>query len=132
MELLGIGFFELMLIFIIALIVLGPEEMVRVGAAVGKFIRNMRRSEVWRGFQRMSRAVRTFPDDLARQAGIDELRREIQSNDPRKIGRPGEGQSSPSDLTAWTQVPERLESNLSLPPVDPSDAEETDQTEPGA
>lgn len=129
MELLGIGFFELMLIFIIALIVLGPDEMVRVGALVGKFLRNIRRSDLWLGFQRMSRVIRSLPEDMAREAGIDELRREIQSNTPRRFDRPLDQDSDPSDLSAWTQIPDRIENNLTLPIAEPKNGEENDEAD---
>lgn len=106
MEILGIGPLELLLILIIALVVVGPNELVTAGATVGKFIRRFRRSETWRGFQRVSHSLRTLPEDLARQSGLDEMRKEIQAStrfveddDHSKISdmRP--------EFEAWTQPP---------------------------
>lgn len=104
MEILGIGPFELLLIIIIALIVLGPEEMVKVGSTVGNFIRKVRNSDTWQGFQRMSRALRTLPDDLAKQSGLDELRKEItDSANPDQYLASAKGREVEHDLKAWTQ-----------------------------
>lgn len=110
MEFLGIGPLELLLILVIALIVLGPDEMVKAGAAVGKFIRKIRHSETWQGFQRMSRSLKSLPEDLARQSGLEGMRKDLEKdinfNDieasPKKTNRePG--------LKAWTQTPEMIE-----------------------
>jgi sec-independent protein translocase protein TatB len=37
-----IGFFELMMIAVVALVLFGPEEMLRLAQAAGRFIRTLR------------------------------------------------------------------------------------------
>lgn len=106
MEFLGIGPLELLLILVIALIVLGPNEMVKAGATVGNFIRKVRYSDTWQGFQRMSRSLRTLPEDFARQTGIDEIRKEITGsvNIDNHEASP-KNNDTEQMLEAWTQAP---------------------------
>ena len=61
-----IGFSELTLLFLIALIVLGPERLPRVARTMG----------LWTG--RARAYVRNFTSELERQAQADELRERIQ------------------------------------------------------
>jgi Sec-independent protein translocase protein TatA len=110
MEILGIGPFELILILVISLIVLGPDEMVKAGATVGKFIRKVRLSETWQGFQRMSRSLRTLPEDLARQTGLEEMRKDITKGaNFNDFEASQKGDNVEQDLKAWTQTPEDFE-----------------------
>lgn len=106
MELLGIGPLELLLILIIALIVLGPDEMVKAGAAVGKFIRKVRLSDTWQGFQRMSRSLKTLPEDLARQTGLEEMRKDLAKDIKfNEFGATPKGDNQEPDFKAWTRPP---------------------------
>lgn len=79
MNLFGIGPLEFLFIIIIAIIVLGPKGLVEGARAVGKFIRKMVRSPLWREVVDASREIREFPGKIAREAGIekdlDDLRR---------------------------------------------------------
>lgn len=61
-----IGFSELTLLFLIALIVLGPERLPRVARTMG----------LWTG--RARAYVRNFTSELERQAQTDELRERMQ------------------------------------------------------
>ena len=45
MELFGIGPLELLFILIIALIVLGPKDMVKAGRTLGRFMRQLMMSD---------------------------------------------------------------------------------------
>ena len=113
MDFLGIGPLEFLLIFIIILLVLGPNEMIRVGAALGSFIRQVRKSEIWRSFQRMSRSMRNLPEELARQTGLDETIKDItKSAAAEKASIDKILQDNEKALSAWTKSPEKLESEL--------------------
>jgi Sec-independent protein translocase protein TatA len=72
MEVLGIGFNELVFIFIIALIVLGPRDMQKAGKTIGRWLRTLVTSDGWKVFQQTSRELRTLPNRLMREAN-DEL-----------------------------------------------------------
>ncbi|MBW8010060.1 MAG: hypothetical protein FVQ83_02300 [Chloroflexi bacterium] len=114
MDFLGIGPLEFLLIFIIILLVLGPNEMIRVGAALGSFIRQVRKSDLWRSFQRMSRTMRNLPEDLARQTGLDKTVKDIKkSAAAEKSALNKVIQESEDALNAWTKMPDKIDSKLS-------------------
>ncbi len=73
MEFLGIGPLELLFIILIALIVLGPNDMVKAGKTMGRWLRKLVTSEGWQIFQQTSRDLRYLPNKLMREAGIDEI-----------------------------------------------------------
>jgi hypothetical protein len=103
MELLGIGPFELIFILIIALIVLGPNDMVKAGRTLGRWMRTIVTSPTWRTIQQTSREIRYLPNRLIREAGLEEQISEIRT------GLPGKGQlrrdlgldQINSDLKQW-------------------------------
>lgn len=79
MEILGIGPLELLFIILIALIVLGPNDMVKAGRTVGKFMRKIVMSPSWRTFQQASRDLRYLPNKLIREAGLEELEQDVKT-----------------------------------------------------
>jgi Sec-independent protein translocase protein TatA len=85
MDILGIGPMELALILIIALIVLGPNDMVRAGKVVGKFLRSIVTSPTWRMVQQTSRDLRYLPNKLMREAGLDEIKEDLPK--PDQLGK---------------------------------------------
>jgi len=68
MDFLGIGPLELMLILVIALIVLGPNDMVKAGRTIGRFMRKVATSSTWQEV----RKIRYLPNKLMREAGLEE------------------------------------------------------------
>jgi Sec-independent protein translocase protein TatA len=77
MDILGIGPLELIIVFIIILLVLGPNEMVKTGKTIGEIFRKISRSDEWRGLNKISREIRTLPNRLAREAELENLKEEI-------------------------------------------------------
>ncbi|MFZ5880198.1 MAG: twin-arginine translocase TatA/TatE family subunit [Chloroflexota bacterium] len=73
MEILGIGPQELVVIFIIALIVLGPKDMQKAGKTIGKWLNDLVHSDGWKLFQTTSREIRNLPTNLMREANLDEI-----------------------------------------------------------
>jgi Sec-independent protein translocase protein TatA len=71
MELFGIGIWELLLIILIALIVLGPQDTVRAGRNIGRAVRRFFSSEEWRTMLQASRDIRKIPDKLLEETGLD-------------------------------------------------------------
>jgi Sec-independent protein translocase protein TatA len=69
MEILGIGPLELLFILLIALILLGPNDMVKAGRALGRILRKTVLSPT---FMDMQRTIRNLPNELMRQAGLEE------------------------------------------------------------
>ncbi len=77
MEIFGIGIQELILVFLVAIIVMGPKDMQKTGKTIGKWLRNIVTSDGWRIFQQTSRELRTLPNRLMREAN-EELQRAEQ------------------------------------------------------
>ena len=135
MEFLGVGPLELLFVLLIALIVLGPNDMVKAGRTLGKWLRKLVTSPTWQTIQQTSRDIRLLPNKLMRDAGLEEDLKElneIQKNvqSLRNI-RPDLGleevekdlkkaeqdlRSTQADLSAWTTPPS--EGTGSSPPVD--------------
>jgi len=72
MDILGIGPLELLFILIIALIVLGPNDMVKAGRTAGRLLRRVVTSPTWRMVQQTSRDLRNLPNTLIRDAGLED------------------------------------------------------------
>ncbi|MFN3491798.1 MAG: twin-arginine translocase TatA/TatE family subunit [Anaerolineales bacterium] len=81
MEILGIGINELIFILIIALLVLGPKDMQKTGKTIGRWLRDIQKSEGWKVFQQTSREIRALPTKLIRDANteINEIGKDIKS-----------------------------------------------------
>jgi Sec-independent protein translocase protein TatA len=71
MELFGIGIFEVFLVMLIALLVLGPQDTIKTGRSLGKAVRRFFRSEEWRALLEASREIRTIPEKLLEDTGLD-------------------------------------------------------------
>jgi Sec-independent protein translocase protein TatA len=108
MEFLGISPVELLVIIVILFLVLGPQDLVKLGGTLGRAIRNLRESGTWRSIQDARRQLRDLPDQLAKEAGYEdvktigkELREEIK-----------ETKAALTDLdkqvVAWTRQPDSL------------------------
>jgi sec-independent protein translocase protein TatB len=84
MQFLGIGPLEFLLIMIIAVVVLGPEGMLKAAREAGKTIRKIVRSPIWRDVMDTSREIRDIPQKIVKEAGIEEdleeLRRSTQGS----------------------------------------------------
>jgi len=95
MDILGIGVPELAFIMIIALIVLGPKDMVAAGRTFGKTMRKIITSPTWKAVRTTGQELQNLPTRLMREAGLedelDELDRDLRdaanSIDPRQIAR---------------------------------------------
>jgi Sec-independent protein translocase protein TatA len=78
MSILGIGPLELFFIVIIALIVLGPRDMVKAGRSIGRLMRRTIFSPTWINVQNK---VRNLPYELMREAGLEEEDLKIDPKD---------------------------------------------------
>jgi Sec-independent protein translocase protein TatA len=71
MELFGIGIWELLLVVLIALIILGPQDMIKLGRNLGRAVRRFFSSEEWRTMLQASKEIRTIPEKLLEETGLD-------------------------------------------------------------
>ncbi len=127
MELFGVGPMELLFILVLALVVLGPKDMVKTGQRLGKFLRNLVRSPAWKSMMNTSREIRELPTRLVRESGLEEEVAEINkmrsnldiSSLPRKLIEESgieETQQELSQLKSETYI------NVEIPkPDDPGD-----------
>lgn len=81
MEILGIGINELIFIIIIALIVLGPKDMQKTSKTIGRWLRDISRSERWKLFRQTSLKIRELPKELVKEANLElgEINKQIHS-----------------------------------------------------
>jgi Sec-independent protein translocase protein TatA len=110
MDFLGIGPLELAFILLIALIVLGPKDMVKAGKTIGRALRSIVTSENWRTIQQASKEVRNLPNRLMREAGLEDIQNELPEAEVirREIGLDEldkEMKKTQGDLADWTTAP---------------------------
>jgi sec-independent protein translocase protein TatB len=78
MDFLGVGPLELILVIILALVVIGPRDLAKLGRDAGRFLNRLYRSPAWRTMNEASRELRNLPNRLAREADLDTLKRELE------------------------------------------------------
>ena len=125
MDILGVGVPELVFILLIALIVLGPNDMQKAGKTVGTWMRKVVMSNEWREIKNASRKLKTLPNELMRQAG-DDIIPEFEQfrNDKIKVTMPKD------DFGSWSGTPtsQPSDKNRIAPPTDnrPATVQEAD------
>ncbi len=127
MEFLGIGPLELLLIILLALIILGPKDMQRVGKSLGQGLNKLVKSDTWRTVRQASEKIRTLPNELMREAELDELKKEFGEplDKPNQIAPPQQGISNriapPPPVKKPTEIPsqETQPQSESKPPEEP-------------
>ena len=129
MELFGIGPLELFFILVIALIILGPKDMVKAGRTLGRFMRKVVTSQEWRTVQKASREFKNLPNRLMREATLEELSKDFE--DINQIGGQinKEVRQVETDFSSWTTPPELLNSDDSEKEA-PAPAEEAAPSDP--
>ena len=73
MEILGVGLPEMAFILLIALILLGPKEMVEASRTIGKTLRKFVTSPTWKAMRTTGQELQQLPTKLMREAGMEEL-----------------------------------------------------------
>jgi len=73
MDFLGVGPLELFFIMFIALVIIGPRDIVKAARSTGRFLNRLYKSEGWRTLTEAARNLRTLPDRLAHEAALEEL-----------------------------------------------------------
>ena len=75
MNLFGIGIPEILFILFLALLLFGPKDLEKTGRILGRGLNKVVRSDIWRTIQQTSREIRTLPNRLMRETGLDELQK---------------------------------------------------------
>jgi hypothetical protein len=123
MEILGVGPAELAFIVIIALILLGPKDMVAAGRSIGKTLRNIVTSPTWQAIRSTKDELQQLRTRLMREAGLEEELRNIDkevrdaarvSIDPRLVA-PGFEEQLPNPPPASLPSAEQNPGSSSIP-----------------
>jgi len=72
MKIFNVGSLELILIFTLALIVLGPKRAVKTANDIGQWVRKTVKSQIWRDIVSTSNEIREFPKKVIKEAGLEE------------------------------------------------------------
>jgi Sec-independent protein translocase protein TatA len=77
MEIFNVGPLELGLILILALIVLGPDGMVKSARQMGRFVAKIVRSPIWKEMISTTEEIRTLPQKIVKEANLEESMEEL-------------------------------------------------------
>jgi Sec-independent protein translocase protein TatA len=80
MNIFGIGFPELLLIFVIALIVLGPRNMVSTSRQLSRAIRKFITSNTWKSIINSTQEIRNIQDKIINDTGLPETLKTLQDS----------------------------------------------------
>jgi sec-independent protein translocase protein TatB len=127
MEFLGVGPSELIFIFLIAIIILGPKDMQKAGKTIGKWMRDIVTSDGWKIFQQTSREIRTLPTRLMREANeeLGKLDHEIKGASGSAAARPNNPVMPPRSQP-MTSAPATFPQNKIAPPTEETKQENGD------
>jgi len=78
MEIFGVGPLEFLLVLVLALVILGPEDMVGTSRRIGQWIYRAVRSPTWRAIISTTQDLRELPQKIVRDAGIEEAMNEVK------------------------------------------------------
>ncbi len=98
MEILGVGPTEFLFIVIIALILIGPKDMEKTGRAIGKWLNDFVKSDVWQVMKGTSKIVSDLPTQLMREANLEEQKANPNPNIPK-----------PEEMEAFLKAPKEYQ-----------------------
>ena len=122
MEILGVGWQELIFIVIIALIVLGPKDMQKAGKTIGRWLNQLVNSDTWKVFQQTSGELRNLPRNLMKEANMEmqetdrQIRRTLDQLDPRP-NRSVASSPPPVSSHSHSRTPSNETENTIQPPA---------------
>jgi Sec-independent protein translocase protein TatA len=80
MEIFNIGPLELIIVIIIMFVLLGPKEMILTANRIGRWVRTIIRSPMWREIMGYSQEIRELPKKLMDDTGLDEALKEVNQS----------------------------------------------------
>jgi hypothetical protein len=78
MEIFGVGPLEFLLILVMALVILGPQDMVSTARKIGQWVYRVVRSPTWQAIIATTQDLRELPQKIVREAGIEEAMNEVK------------------------------------------------------
>lgn len=111
MEIFNIGPLELLLIIVLALIIFGPEDLVKFSRAAGRWVYKASKSEFWKSVVGTTKEIQDLPKQIMKEAQIEETLKEFNAMNSSKTPA-GSGEASilpPGNHPASTETvtPER-------------------------
>lgn len=79
MKILNIGPLELVLLFILMVIILGPDDMVTIARKLGRTVYRITHSEIFKTIVATARDLRQIPEKFIEETGLEETVTEIKS-----------------------------------------------------
>ena len=117
----GIGFWELVVLFVIGLLILGPERLPRVATQIGRWVGQARRTANQLRYQ-IEREI-ALADIEKKNKDRNEAKREDDSTARSDEQQPGQGQDQAQPESAADGEPE-AELSASEQPAKEADAED--------
>ena len=74
----GIGIPEILIVVVLALIILGPQDMVKTARKLGRWVYRVYHSPTWRMIMSTSQELREVPTKFVREAGLEDTVEEIK------------------------------------------------------
>lgn len=78
MKIFNLGISEIILIVLVALIVMGPGNMVKTAREIGAFIRKVTKSPYWQEIWATKRELTEIPKILAKEADLDATIKDLE------------------------------------------------------
>lgn len=103
MNVFGIGFPELIFIFVIALIVLGPKNMIKASQQLSTAIRKLVTSDTWKTLVHSTKEIRDIQGQIIEDSGLQDSLNSLR-NSTRDLVNPS--------IKNWTPP----KTNLTVPP----------------
>ena len=122
MEIFGIGPLELLFIALLAIIIFGPKDLQKAGRTLGQWLRKLVQSDTWKTVTQASRKIKTLPNDLMREAGMEEVQQTIAplQAELRKVRAAGRKPADARLIESWIAEPEPPPAAPADPPQEPS------------
>ncbi len=79
MEILGIGPLEFLLVVLLALILVGPKDLIQTGRKLGDGLRKLIRSDSWQTLRKTSNHIRDIPGRLIQETGLEEVKKATET-----------------------------------------------------
>ena len=107
MEILNIGPLELLVILVLAVLMFGPEDIVNFAHKAGRWIYNLRKSELWQEIVGTSKEIQELPQKIMKDAELEETMKEIDALNRSMIN------SDLSNQAASAPLPDRTPTHAS-------------------
>jgi Sec-independent protein translocase protein TatA len=121
MEILNIGPLELLLILVLAVIIFGPEDLVKYSRKAGRWIYRASKSDFWKSVVGTSKEIKEFPKQIMKEAEIEETLKEFNALN-QSIQKPTlpkkDAAAIPADPDPPTDPSPVTEKKDELPPED--------------